>query len=700
MGETLNVRTAGRRLLGSPDVLLILAGIFATFIALIIPIHPWMIDILIVVNIALAMLMLMTTVYLLNPLELSSFPSILLVLTFYRLALNVATTRLILGSTSSATDKAGKMVQAFGEIVAGRDVIVGGVIFLILVIIQFVVITKGATRISEVAARFSLDAMPGKQMAVDADLNAGLIDEEEARARRIEIMREADFYGAMDGASKWVRGDAIAALIITLINIIGGMAIGVLRQGLSVGQAMATYTTLTIGDGLVSQVPALTIAIAAGLIITRTRTDQNLGQEVVEQIFTRWRAVATAAAILALLGVFVFAKGPALVLAAALAVLARHLIRSEGRDRAQAMERELADQRRAEAVPERVDSLLRVDPMEIEIGYGLIPLVDVNQGGELLGRITQIRRQIAVDLGVVVPPIRVRDNMQLRPNEYRIKIKGVRVASGEAIADGHLAMDSGAVTEEISGTETREPAFGLPAVWISAAQADRARAAGYTVVDSTTVIATHLTEVIRAHAPEILTREEVTRLLENMKQSVPNLVEDIYPKQLSSGEIQRVLQGLLSEGVSVRDLETVLEVLGENASRTRDTEILTEYARNALARWISRHHASEDGKLHVVTMDPGLEEEVRAATQRTEAGSVVNLSPGRIGEIQRGIEREVERLVTAGHAAIVLCSPTVRVQVHRIVQPRIPGCVVLSYNEVVPEVGVESVGMIRAERAA
>jgi len=695
----MNPRRALGALFQNRDALMIFVGLMAVFVPLIIPLPTFIMDMLIICNITGAVLILMSTVYMADPLQLSSFPSLMLVLTFFRLGLNVATTRLILGSAAQSTGKAGQMVQAFGEIVAGGNVVVGAVIFLILVIIQFVVITKGSTRISEVAARFTLDAMPGKQMSIDADLNAGLIDENEARTRREKITREADFYGAMDGASKWVRGDAIAGLIITLVNILGGFVIGMLMHGMSWSEALALYSKLTIGDGLVSQVPALILAVSSGLVVTRSSSDLNLGGEVIGQLFNRPKALATAAAILGVLGMVVFPTMRTVPMALLLGFIA-YQVQKARVQKVQEVQKAEEDRRRAEVKPERVEGLLRVDPMELEVGYGLIPLVDPQQGGELLERVTMIRRQVAMDMGLVVPPIRIRDNMQLDPSEYCVKIRGAEIARGRVEAGRLLAMDSGVATGRIEGIETTEPAFGLPAVWITKSQKDRAASMGYTVVDSESVVATHLTEVIKSHAAEILTREQVTGLLDNLKESAPNLVDEVHPKLLSAGEIQKVLQNLLRERVSIRNLEAVLEALGDCAARSKDAEILTEYARNAVGRVICNSLAAADGKLHVVTMDPRLEEAIDRAVQRTDSGSYLTLPPADIRKVVEAVSAQVEKLAAAGHGGVVLCSPQVRAHVRRMTEADLPSLSVISYNELVPEVQVESLGMVTVEGVA
>ncbi len=682
------------------DATMIFLGIMVVFVPLVIPLPPLAMDLLLVANITAAVLILMSTVYMTDPLQLSSFPSLLLILTFFRLALNVATSRLILGSAEQTEAKAGQMVQTFGEIVAGGSVVVGAVIFLILVIIQFVVITKGATRISEVAARFVLDAMPGKQMSIDADLNAGLINETEARRRREKITKEADFYGAMDGASKWVRGDAIASLIITLINILGGFIIGVAMHGMEWGRALELYSKLTIGDGLVNQVPALIMAVSAGLVTTRSASAElNLGGEVVGQLFNRPRALATAAAVLGVLSLLVFPTFRTMPVAMLLGFVAWQ-VRKVKLGKEKAAERAAVERQQSEVKPERVEGLLKVDPMELEVGYGLIPLVDPAQGGELLERVTMIRRQIAMDLGLVVPPIRIRDNMQLEPGEYCVKLRGTEIARGTAMPDRLLAMDSGVATGRVEGIETKEPAFGLPAVWISKAQKDRAATMGYTVVDAESVVATHLTEIIRKHAAEILTREQVTKLIENLKETSSHLVDEVYPKLLSTGEIQKVLQNLLRERVSIRSLEAILEALGDCAPRTKDPEVLTEYARNALGRAICRSLVEADGKLHVVSVDPKLEDAVDRAIQRTETGSYLTLPPADIRKVVEAVGREISRLAAAGHAGVVLCSPQVRSHLKRMTEGEMPSLSVISYNELVPEVQVESLGMVTVEGVA
>lgn len=685
----IGVRGAVRR---SSDLLLILAAVLTVFITLVVPLPTLIMDLLLVINMAAAFMLLMGVTFLQDPLRLSTFPSLLLVLTFYRLSLNVATTRLILGQASSATDKAGRMIQAFGEIVAGRDEVVGMIIFFILVIIQFVVITRGTTRISEVAARFTLDAMPGKQMSIDADLNAGLITEDEARRRRQRLAHEADFYGAMDGASKWVRGDAIAGLIITLVNIIGGFFIGVVRQGLTPAQSVSTYTRLTVGDGLVSQVPALVISVAAGLMITRSAGEHNLGRQVTDEMLGEWRPLAAAGVVLAVLGLIVFPAVQTLPLAALLVGLAHAIRRQQQRER----ERALRPAAERPAGPEPVDHLLKVDPVELEIGYSLIPLVDAKQGGELLGRIGAMRKQTAIEMGLVIPPVRIRDNLRLSPNEYVIKIRGEEVARGELQPGRLLAMDTGAARAPLEGAEaTKEPAFGTPAYWIDTSARERAAAAGYMVVDATSVVATHLSEILKRNAHLLLTRDETARLLDVLKARSPRLVEEAL-KVLSISRIQEVLRALLEEGVSIRNLEGILEAVTDIAPRTSDPEILTEYARNALSRTICRA-AAPDGKLAVGTVDTAVEDVVRRATERRETGSVLNLSPDDARRLADAFLKAAGELTAKGHMPVFVVSSPVRPVISRFIRSRLPQAVVISYNEIAAEVDIEAAAAVRVE---
>ncbi|MBI2919484.1 MAG: flagellar biosynthesis protein FlhA [Planctomycetes bacterium] len=679
--------------------LLFVAGIIGVLVAIFVPLPTQLVDLLLVVNIAASILILLTSIYVREPLQFSVFPATLLVTTAFRLALNIATTRLILSNAATAgTSAAGEVVQTFANFVAGAQPLVGFVIFCILIIIQFVVITKGANRVAEVAARFTLDAMPGKQMAIDADLNAGLIKEAEARKRRETIAREADFYGAMDGATKFVRGDAIAGIIIILVNLVGGFVIGVFQRGMTFSQALDVYARLTVGDGLVTQVPALVVSIAAGLIVTRVTAVSNLGSDMLMQIFSVPKALYVAGAFIAALTLVGF-PWYAMLTIGGLLVWVGWSIEAV---RATESVRAVKEAKKEVARPEKVEGLLKVDPMELEVGYGLIRLVDPGQGGDLVERISLIRRQCALDMGIVVPPIRIRDNMQLQPNEYVLKIRGVRVATGTAIPDQYLAMDpgGGAALPRLEGTPTKEPAFGLPATWITEAQRQRAEALGYTVVDATSVAATHLTEVIKQKAPELLTREETQNLVTALKETHPGLVEEVIPGVVKPGELQKVLQGLLREGVSIRDLATIVETLGDYAPRTKDTEVLVEYCRNALARSISQSVLAHDGRLHVVTVDPRLEDLLKGATERSDLGSHLTLAPKTIGRLVEALAREIEKLVGRGFTPVILCSPQVRLQVKRITEQLQPGIAVLSYNEVPKDMKVESHGLVQVEAAA
>lgn len=674
--------------------LILVAAMVALLVAIIVPLPPFMLDFMLIINISLSVIILFTSVYVTEPLQFSVFPTMLLMTTFYRLALNIASTRLILGNVDPAQPEpplfAGKVLYTFGAFVGANNPVVGFIIFAILVIIQFVVITKGATRISEVAARFTLDGMPGKQLSIDADLNAGLINESEARHRRDKLTREADFYGAMDGASKFVRGDAIASIIITIVNIIGGLIVGYVAFK-DIGKAARVYTILTIGDGLVSQVPALLISIAAGIIVSRATAEKNLGRDFFGQIFSQPRSLFMVVGFLLIMLFAGFPSVPLFVIMAACMGVAILMIRGRRQVATAEAERKV---RETPKKAERVEALLHVDPMGLEVGYGLIKLVDASQGGDLLNRVTMIRRQNATETGFIVPPVRIRDNMQLEPDEYVIKIRNVKIAGGRAVADGFLAMDAGAATGKIEGVETREPAFGLPAVWITAVQRQRAEALGYTVVDSTTVIATHLSEVIKSHAADILTREDVNNLIENLKETAAALVSSVIPDVLKINDVHRVLQNLLRERVSIRDLGGILETLGDYGARTKDAEILAEYCRHTLARSICEQYAEKDGKIYLITLDPRLEDKINSCIERTERGTFLNMSPKDINRFIESVSREIEKLVGAGHMPVLLCSPQIRAQVKKIMDTTKLNAAVLSYNEIVSGVAVESVGTV------
>jgi len=691
----------------------------------VVPIPPVLMDLMISANIALAVIILLTTIFVESPLDFSVFPSLLLGTTLFRLVLNIATTKMILsadpGSPQAATAAAGRVIQAFSEFVTGSSVVVGVVMFSILIIIQFVVITKGATRISEVAARFTLDGMPGKQMAIDADLNAGLIDEQAAKDRREQIAQEADFYGAMDGAAKFVRGDAIAGIIITAINILGGFAIGVFMNGWTVSESVDVFTRLTVGDGLVSQLPAFVISIAAGLIVTRSSSRSDLGTELTDQLTSRAAAVGITAGFLILLGLATpLPTMPMLILGTGLGLMVFFGQRSQTQAAAQ-VKADAADQAaRPDQSP--VEEVMKVDTLELEVGYGLVRLVDHTQGGDLLNRITMIRRQLASEIGLVMPPVRIRDNMQLQPNDYRIKVRGNELAEGQLHPGQYLAMDSGLASEPLQGVRTVEPAFGLEAVWINPGQKERAEALNYTVVGATDVLATHITEVVRNHARELLTREETNNLIVQLKERAPKLCEEVLvgqgekPPLVKPGELQRVLQNLLSERVPVRDLEVIVETLGDWAPRTRDLEVLTEYVRNALRRTICNlYTVSEpvgDGvtpgsnpgqmmnKLYCVSLDPALEDQVNGYIERSNEGTSMTMPPAVANRITTSLLRELQGLIQSGHHPVVLASPQVRGQIRQLIEPHLPNAAVLGYNEVSKGVEVEAVGLVQVNESA
>lgn len=677
------------------DILVVLA-VLLIVVMMVLPLPPLLLDLLLALNISLAMLILLLTMNIRGALQFSIFPSLLLITTLFRLALNVSTTRLIL-----LEGYAGEIILSFGNFVIGGNYVVGMIVFLILVVIQFIVITKGAERVAEVAARFTLDAMPGKQMSIDADLNSGLIDEKEARRRRADIEREADFYGAMDGASKFVKGDAIAGIVITVINIIGGFAVGIGQKGMGFAEALQRYTLLTVGDGLVSQIPALLIATATGIIITRAASEANMGVDLTRQLLSEPKVLLIASGVLVLFGIVPGLPAVPFFVLALLVGGMGYVSLLQARHEREAAERQEAEMELEEAKkPEKVSGLLKLDPIELEIGYSLIPLVDANQGGDLLDRITMIRRQIALELGLVVPPIRIRDNMQLGPSAYSIKIKGIEVASGELMPGHYLAMDSGAVTKKVQGISTREPAFGLPALWIDEAVREEAELAGYTVVDSPSIIATHLTEVIRGNAPELLGRQDVRKLLDELKEDHAALVEEVVPELLTVGEVQRVLQNLLREGVAIRDLVTILETLSDTARATKDQIILTEKVREALARQISKQHTGDRGYIPAITMDPALEQEIADGLEHTERGLSIAIPPEKIEAFYDSLTRAMERAAAAGHQAVLLCSPVIRPAVRRLTSRVLPRLPVISYNEVAPNAEVQSVGMVSVEAHA
>lgn len=661
--------------------------IVAIVLAFIIPLPSAVIDVLLAVNIMVSVIILLNTIYMREALQMSIFPSLLVITTLFRLALNVSTTRLIIGR-----GEAGGVIEGFGRFVGGNDLVVGFIIFIVITLVNFIVITRGAERVAEVAARFTLDAMPGKQMAIDADLNSGLIDEAEAKERRKKIQKEADFYGSMDGASKFVKNDAIMGIVITVLNIVGGIIMGMVTRGESIQEALQTYAILTIGDGLVSQIPALMISTSTSFIVTRAASESDMGTDFLKQVFSNPKVLYIASALSFILAFFL-PTIPFLILATVLAflgyTLSRQQIAEQKQQEVQIEETEVEEIRK----PENVVSLLQVDPIEVEFGYGIIPLADVNQGGDLLDRVVMIRRQLALELGMIVPIIRLRDNIQLAPNEYQIKVKGVDVARGELMLDRYMAMDPGLAEEEIDGIKTTEPAFGLPATWITEDQRDRAEMLGYTVVDPPSVIATHLTEVIKKYAHELTGRQEVQALLDNVKQNYPVIVEELIPKLMTVGEIQKVLANLLKEGVSIRDMVTILEALADYAPVTNDTDMLTEYVRQRLGRAISRRFFS-DQNTSVITLDPKLEQLMLDSLQKTETGTYLTLEPGVTNQILGSLSRQVHKLVQLGKQPIVLASPVVRLYFRKLADQAIPGIVVLSYNELDPELEIQSAGVV------
>ena len=686
--------------------MLVPLGILMLLGVLVVPLSPVILDILLAANIALAAIILLTTVYMKRSLDFSAFPSILLGVTLMRLVLNVASTRLILnadaGSPGEAMMVAGRVIESFGTFVVGSSIVVGLIIFIILVVVQFVVITKGATRMSEVAARFTLDAMPGKQMAIDADLSAGLIDEQEARRRRDAVTEEADFYGAMDGASKFVRGDAIAGIIITVVNIIGGIAIGLFMKKWDFEDTVSVFTTLTIGDGLASQIPAFIIAIAAGLIVARTSETETIGDEVPRQLASQPKALYLVSGFLCVLALTPLPTIPLLVAAIVIGAIGWSVERYAYERQADDVRAEQAGVTEAPPAESSAEELVLVDTLEIEIGYGLVPLVDSGRGGDLLDRIAAVRRQLAVELGIVVPPVRIRDNVQLEANQYKVRLRGALLSGGVVYPELVMAMNSGQAKEPLEGVQGREPAFGLEVTWIHPDTQVRAEMLNYTIVNASSVMATHFTELVRSHAADLVSREEVCRLLDQLKNSAPKLVEETVPALVKPAEVQRVLHNLLRERVPVRDLETILETMGDWISQTRDAGVLTEYVRNALRRGISQQHAVQDEqgdlRIHCVTLDPELEELVSGHIERGPAGATLTMPPARIQEVVACVASTVERLVTRGYHPVVITSPSVRAQLWQILESRIAGVAVLAYNEIEKGIDVESVGLVSLAR--
>ncbi len=679
----------------SSDILMVFAFI-GILLAMILPLHPMVLDFFLALNISLAIVVLVTTMYTTAPLEFAIFPSLLLVLTLLRLSLNVASTRLILLHGNEGPLAAGAVIQSFGSFVVGGNYVVGFIIFAILVLINFLVITKGAGRIAEVAARFTLDAMPGKQMAIDADLNAGMIDEDEARARRKAIAKEAEFHGAMDGASKFVRGDAIAGIVITIINIVGGFIIGVLQQGMEMGEALTVYTLLTVGDGLVSQVPALLISAAAGLLVSRSGSEMKMGAEFAKHLFSSSTPVFIGA-------VIVFGMGmipglptlPFMTLGLVIGTLAWYFLREDEVKKEEKRSGEKAEaEEEATGAPEDVDHLLNLDTIELEVGYGLIPLVDKQQDGTLLGRIRAIRRQFATELGIIIPPIHIRDNLNLNPAQYRLMIKGVETASTELMVNHYLAMDPGGMAQKIEGIDTVEPAFHLPAKWIPLEREEEAKFAGYTVVDNSTVIATHLTEIVRNNAHNLLGRQDVQHLMDNLAKTNPKAVEELVPGLLTLGVVQKVLQNLLRERISIRDMLTIVETLADFAPVGKDPDLLTEYVRQRIAKGMIAPYLQEGRALHILTLDRNLEEILTKNLKHTDHGAYLALDPRVSEEIIKAVIKEVERHVVANTQPVLMTTPSLRRHLRKLIESSLPTVFVVSHAEIVDGINLQAIGKV------
>ena len=677
-----------------PSELVVAIGVMMVLAVMVMPIPPFVLDILLSFSLTFSIIILLVSIFMLAPLEFSIFPSLLLIVTLLRLSLNVASTRIILLHGNEGPDAAGQVIQSFGSFVVGGNYVVGTVIFIILVLINFIVITKGTVRTSEVAARFTLDAIPGKQMSIDADLNAGIITDQDARARRQKLEREADFYGSMDGAIRFVRGDAIAGILITLINIIGGFSIGVFQQGMEVSEAAQVYTLLTIGDGLVSQLPALVISTAAGLVVTRAASDKNMPMELVSQLLNQPYAFVIASVALFFFGMIPgLPHFPFFLMSVLTGAVAYYRLRDIQTEEAQKLKK-LDEEARA-PVPERVESILPLDIMELEVGYELIPLVDADRNGELLERIKSIRRQFALEMGFIVPPLHIRDNLQLKPSDYSIVLKGVEVAHGAVIMGRLLAMNPGDSEKEIEGIKTKEPTFGLPAVWVPASAKQEAQIAGYTVVDPATVITTHIKETIKRHGHELLGRQESQALLDKFKESNPKVVEELIPNLLTLGKVQRVLQNLLKEQISIRDLRTILEQLADFAPTTQDTDVLTEFVRQALSRPITKQYQAADGTLSVMTLDRGIEDIIEGSIQKTETSSFLALEPGVAEKLLARLKASMESIAPKLETSpVLLASPAIRLHLRRFTERFLPDLVILSHSEVVPSVQIKTLEVV------
>jgi flagellar biosynthesis protein FlhA len=663
--------------------------VIGILLVMMVPLPTVILDLLLSLSIIISIIILLMSMYVLKPLDFSSFPSVLLVVTLLRLSLNVASTRLILLHGNEGTEAAGQVIKAFGTFVVGGNYVVGMIVFSLLVLINFIVITKGATRIAEVAARFTLDAMPGKQMSIDADLNTGLISDAEARKRRRDIENEANFYGAMDGASKFVRGDAVAGIIIVFVNIIGGLIIGVLQQGMPIADAARIYLLLTVGDGLVTQVPALIVSTAAGMLVTRTTASTELGEEIKKQVFTQPKAIALSAVML-----FTFALIPGMpklsfiVVAAAMAIFSYRLLRSTEK------EKEPEEVPLATVVDTSAELLIPLDPLGLEVGYGLISLVDAAQGGELLHRIKALRKQLAGDMGFIMPAVHIRDNLQLKPNEYSVLIKGIEVARGEIVPEHHLAIIPDASDVKISGIQTREPAFGLPAIWIPDREVENVQARGLVVVDAATVVTTHITEIVKSNVEELLGRQEVQAILDTLTAIYPKIVEELVPKIVPIGTLQKVLQRLLKERVCVRDMLMIIETLADYAPIIKNIDILTGYVRQALSRTITRQYQDRDNTIHVIMVSPEIEEIFSRSVQHTEYESFVSPDPGLVRKFIESAHKLMDRFASYGNPPIVLCSANTRAHLRKIMERFFPNIIVLSHNEITPNVNITSLGMV------
>ena len=677
-----------------PQEYLVGLGVVTVLAVMVMPIPPFLLDLFLSFSITFALIILLVSIFMRGPLDFSVFPSLLLIVTLIRLSLNVASTRIILLHGSEGTGAAGQVIESFGSFVAGGNFVVGAVIFIILVMINFIVITKGSVRTSEVAARFTLDAIPGKQMSIDADLNAGLINENQARNRRQILEQEADFYGSMDGAIRFVRGDAIAGILITVVNILGGFGIGVFQQDMEIGEAAQVYTLLTIGDGLVSQLPALVVSTAAGLVVTRATTDKNLPHQLISQLVNQPHAFLIASAILFFFGMIPGLPHFPFFL---MSIIAGTIGFNKFKDTSK---KALIDSRKKEEdakapTPERVESILPLDIMELEVGYELIPLVDADSNGELLDRIKSVRRQFALEMGFIVPPLHIRDNLQLKSSEYGILIKGVEVSRGSIMTGRLLAMNPGTIEKEIDGIQTTEPTFGLPAVWITTSDKQKAQMAGYTVVDPSTVITTHIKETIKRHASELLGRQETQALIDKFKESNPKVIEELIPDVLSLGKVQKVLQNLLKEQISIRDLRTILEQLADYGPSSKDTDILTEYVRQAMARPITKQFQSADGSLSVVTLDRGVEELIQSSIQRTEVASFLALEPTVAEKLLVKLQEAVEAMSPQIETSpVLLASPGIRHHLRKFVERFIPDLAVLSHSEITPSVQIKTLKVV------